>query len=417
MCTAGAGEDFRDTAPTLDRQYIANTYARFDVTFVRGKGCHLYDENGKQYIDMGSGIAVSALGHRDGVWEEAVCGQVRTLAHASNLYYTIPQTVLAEKLCGHSGMKKAFFCNSGAEANECLIKAARKYAADRAGLWVNSPVAGESGGTGAEGGSAAPVICTLEGSFHGRTIATLAASGQDALHRDFGPFPAGFVHVPPNDIQALDTALQGKGVCALLLETIQGEGGIVPLSAEYLRSARRITQERDCLLLVDEVQTGMGRTGKLFGYQHFGILPDGISLAKGLAGGLPMGACLLGEKLADTLVPGSHGSTFGGNPVCAAGAIAVLDRMTEGFLADVAAKGAFLRKELEALPGVTGVSGIGLMLGVEGRRDAREWARALLARGVVTLTAKHKLRLLPPLTIPFAELEKAVAIIKEENRG
>jgi len=298
-----------------------------------------------------------------------------------------------------------FFCNSGAEANECLIKAARKYAA------------GEYSEAEGESALGAPVICTLEGSFHGRTITTLAASGQDALHHDFGPFPDGFIHTPPNDVGALDAVLRQRDVCALLLETIQGEGGIVPLSAEYVRAARRLTRERGCLLLVDEVQTGMGRTGKLFGYQHFHILPDGVSLAKGLGGGLPMGACLLGEKLADTLTPGSHGSTFGGNPVCAAGANAVLDRITDGFLAEVAAKGTFLRREMEALPGVVSVSGMGLMLGVESRRDAREWARALLARGVVALTAKHKLRLLPPLTISFAELEKAVEIIREESRG
>ena len=423
MDATGTGEGSGAAAPALDRQYIAHTYARFDVTFVRGRGCHLYDENGRQYIDLGSGIAVSALGHGDEAWEEAVCGQVRTIAHASNLYYTLPQVTLAQKLCERSGMRKVFFCNSGAEANECLIKVARKYAVDRAGPGAGAPAAGEppavseSGEAGGKSASCAPVICTLEGSFHGRTIATLAACGQEALHRDFGPFPAGFVHAPPNDIGALETVLRRRDICALLLETVQGEGGVVPLSAEYLRAARRLTRERGCLLLVDEVQTGMGRTGKLFGYQHFDILPDGISLAKGLAGGLPMGACLLGEKLADTLIPGSHGSTFGGNPVCAAGAMAVLDRLTDAFLADVAAKGAFLRREMEALPGVMDVSGTGLMLGVESRRDAREWARALLARGVVTLTAKHKLRLLPPLTISFAELEKAVEIIKEEGRG
>ena len=399
----------------LDRQYIASTYVRFDVVFVWGKGCCLYDDSGKQYIDMGSGIAVSTLGHGDEVWEEAVCGQARTMAHASNLYHTLPQVALAKKLCTRSGMRKVFYGNSGAEANECLIKVARKYAADRAG--TGSPAASESDKTRSISASGAPVICTLEGSFHGRTIATLAACGQDVLHRDFGPFPAGFIHVPPNDIAALDAALRRPDVCALLLEVIQGEGGVVVLSAEYVHAARRLTQERGCLLLVDEVQTGMGRTGKLFGYQHFDILPDGISLAKGLAGGLPMGACLLGDKLADTFTPGSHGSTFGGNPVCAAGAIAVLDRLTDGFLSEVAAKGEFLRREMEALPGVMNVSGMGLMLGVEGRRDAREWARALLARGVVTLTAKHKLRLLPPLTISFEELEKAVEIIREENRG
>ena len=379
----------------LDQQYIAATYARFDVTFTRGQGCYLYDESGKQYVDMGSGIAVNALGYGDKAWEAAVCRQIETLSHASNLYRTQPQALLAQELCQRSGMHKVFFGNSGAEANECLIKAARKYAADK------------------HGENQRPVILTLEGSFHGRTLATLAATGQDVFHHDFGPFPEGFAHISPNDIDALQQALSRPDVCALLLETIQGEGGVYPLEPAYLEAARKLTQEQDILLLLDEVQTGNGRTGKLFSYQHFGILPDALSTAKGLAGGLPMGACLLGEKLADTLTPGSHGSTFGGNPVCAAGALAVLDRLTDAFLAEVEAKGDYIRQTLGALPQVRSIAGRGLMLGIETTRDAKELVQELLGRGVVTLTAKHKLRLLPPLTISWEDLQNATAIIKE----
>lgn len=380
---------------TLDQQYIANTYARFDVVFVRGKGCFLFDDKGKRYIDMGSGIAVSGLGYGDKAWAKAVCDQAKTLSHACNLYYTQPQTQLARVLCERTGMKKVFFTNSGAEANECLIKAARKYAANR------------------HGENKKPVILTLTGSFHGRTLATLAATGQESFHHDFGPFPEGFVHIPPNDIPALEAALWREDVCALLLETIQGEGGVAPLTAEYLQAARSLTEERDILLLLDEVQTGNGRTGMLYSYQHFEILPDAFSTAKGLAGGLPMGACLLGEKLEDTLTPGSHGSTFGGNPVCAAGALAVLESLTQELLLEVRAKGEYIRRELETAPGILGVTGQGLMLGIEIHKDAREVVKMLLTRGVVALTAKNRLRLLPPLTIPWKELKKAVNQIKE----
>jgi acetylornithine/N-succinyldiaminopimelate aminotransferase len=377
-------------------QYIAPTYARFDVVFTRGEGCRLYDEHGKTYIDMGSGIAVSGLGHGDAAWVEAVQQQAQILAHTSNLYYTEPQAHLAKLLCQGSGLAKVFFGNSGAEANECAIKAARKYAADK------------------HGENQKPVILTLEGSFHGRTLATLAATGQEAFHHDFGPFPQGFRHVPPNDIAALEAALSAEDVCALLLEIVQGEGGVLPLTAAYVEAAARFAAQRDILLMIDEVQTGNGRTGKLFAYQHFGISPDVVTTAKGLAGGLPMGACLLGSKVEAVLGSGSHGSTFGGNPVCAAAAVAVQERLTEALLADVEKKGLFLRRELEACPGVRSVTGLGLMLGVETQRNARKLVSALLHRGVVALTAKNKLRLLPPLTIPWEDLTKAVHIIKEE---
>ena len=379
---------------TLDSQYVAHTYARAPVTFVRGEGCHLYDEAGKSYIDMGSGIAVSALGYGDEGWVAAVSAQAGQLAHASNLYHTAPQALLAQRLCERTGMKRVFFGNSGAEANECAIKAARRYSALKHGENVR------------------PVILTLENSFHGRTLATLAATGQDVFHHDFGPFPEGFRHIPANDVAALKTALDVGDVCALLIETIQGEGGVCCLTEEYIQAARELTEARDILLMVDEVQTGNGRTGKLYSYQHFGILPDVVSTAKGLAGGLPMGACLLGEKTADVLTPGTHGSTFGGNPVCAAAALYVQDRLTDELMDEVAQKGEWVRAELAQLPGVT-VSGRGLMLGVESGKPAGALVSDLLSRGVVALTAKTKLRLLPPLTIPWSDLKQAVSIIKE----
>lgn len=380
----------------MDHEFIAPTYARQEVLFTRGRGSSLYDGKGRKYIDMGSGIAVCGLGHGNEAWLKAVEAQAKALCHASNLYYTGPQVELAKMLCEGSGMRKVFFGNSGAEANECAIKVARKYAADRHGETVK------------------PVIVTLEGSFHGRTLATLAATGQEHFHHDFGPFPEGFRHIPPNDLDALRAALGQEDVCALLLETVQGEGGVNPLTAEYLQTARMLTAENDILLMVDEVQTGNGRTGALFSYQLFGILPDVATTAKGLAGGLPMGACLLGEKVEHVLTPGSHGSTFGGNPLCAAGAIAVQKQLTEELLSDVRAKGEYIRRELEGSPGVKSVTGLGLMLGIETERGAREMVAALLRRGVVTLTAKNKLRLLPPLTISWKKLEKAIFIIKEE---
>lgn len=378
----------------LDSQYVAHTYARAPVTFVRGEGCRLYDEAGRSYIDMGSGIAVNSLGYGDEGWVAAVSAQAGQLAHASNLYHTAPQALLAQRLCERTGMKRVFFGNSGAEANECAIKVARRYSALKHGENVR------------------PVILTLENSFHGRTLATLAATGQDVFHHDFGPFPEGFRHIPANDVPALKAALDVGDVCALLIETIQGEGGVCCLTEEYIHAARELTQARDILLMVDEVQTGNGRTGKLYSYQHFGIQPDVVSTAKGLAGGLPMGACLLGEKTADALTPGTHGSTFGGNPVCAAAALYVQDRLTDELMAEVAQKGEWVRAELAQLPGVT-VTGRGLMLGVESARPAAALVSDLLSRGVVALTAKTKLRLLPPLTIPWPDLKEAVSIIKE----
>jgi acetylornithine/N-succinyldiaminopimelate aminotransferase len=383
------------TIKSLEQQYIAPTYARFNVAFVRGDGATLWDDEGKEYIDMGSGIAVNVLGYGNKPWTEAVCEQAHKLAHVSNLYYTQPQGELAKILCERTGMKKVFFGNSGAEANECAIKAARKYAADKHGENVK------------------PVIVTLLDSFHGRTLATLAATGQDHYHHFFGPFPEGFVHVPPNDIHALEKALDSYPVCAVMLEVVQGEGGVEPLDAAYIQGARALTVARDVLLIIDEVQTGNGRLGTLFGYQRFGVMPDIVTTAKGLAGGLPMGACLLGDKVEHTLTPGTHASTFGGNPVCAAAAVAVMNQLTDELLSDVVKKGEYIKAELSACPSVKRISGYGLMLGVQTTKDARALVQTLLDRGVVTLTAKDKLRLLPPLTIPWEQLKQAVAMIKE----
>ncbi len=384
------------TTMELDAQYVAHTYARFAVTFVRGEGALLYDDTGKRYIDMGSGIAVSVLGYGNEQWEKAVCEQAHALSHVSNLYFTQPQAELARLLCERSGMKRAFFGNSGAEANECAIKAARKYSADQFGENVR------------------PVIVTMENSFHGRTLATLAATGQDAFHHDFGPFPEGFVSVKPGDVEALKAVLDDQPVCAVMLETVQGEGGVEPLTREYLRAVRDLTAESDVLMIVDEVQTGNGRTGTLMSYQRYDWLPDIATTAKGLAGGLPMGVCLLGEKVKNTLTPGSHGSTFGGNPVCAAAALAVQKQLTDELLSDVKRKGKYIAAELSELANVKNISGRGLMLGIESDKNPKELVKALLKRGVVCLTAKNKLRLLPPLTIGWDELEEAVGIIKEE---
>ena len=375
-------------------EYIANSYSRFDVTFVRGEGAYLYDDAGKKYIDMGSGIAVNVLGYGNAAWEKAVCEQAHALAHVSNLYYTTPQAELAKLLCEKSGMKRVFFGNSGAEANECAIKVARKYSADRHGENVR------------------PVIITLENSFHGRTLATLAATGQDVFHHTFGPFPEGFAYVDANDVDGLKAVLASQPVCAVMLETVQGEGGVEPLKREYLQAVRDLTAARDILLIVDEVQTGNGRTGTLFSYQRYSWMPDIVTTAKALAGGLPMGACLLGDKVKDTLTPGSHGSTFGGNPVCAAGAISILSRLDEKLFAEVREKSAYIFSSLSGAVGVKSVTGLGLMIGIETERPAGELAARCLAKGIIVLTAKSKIRLLPPLNIETAQLEKAIEILK-----
>lgn len=381
-----------DTVKKLDGRYIANTYRRAPLLAQRGEGALIYDGDGKQYLDMGSGIAVDTFGVCDPQWVEAVTKQLHSLQHLSNLYYTEPQVKLAQALCRRTGMSRVFFGNSGAEANECAIKCARKYSGDKYGPNRYK-------------------IITLTDSFHGRTMATLSATGQDAMHVHFGPFLEGFVHVPANDFSALENAC-GNDVCAVMLELVQGEGGVNPLSREYVQRAAALCSGRDILLIIDEVQTGNGRTGSLYAYTQFGITPDIVTTAKGLAGGLPLGACMLGEKVRDTLSPGAHGSTFGGNPVCCAGALNILSRLDDELFAQVRDKGELLRRLLLDIKGVKSITGMGLMLGLETDRPAAEIAAQCLKNGLLVLTAHEKLRLLPPLNITNGQLEAAAAILK-----
>ena len=312
----------------LDQCFVENTYSRFPVTLVSGKGAKLLDENGKEYIDLGSGIAVNTFGAADDVWQKAVCTQMGQLAHTSNLYYTEPCARLAALLCEKTGMKKVFFGNSGAEANECAIKTARKWGHDHKGEGYDT-------------------IVTLKNSFHGRTIATLAATGQDSFHTDFGPLPGGFVYAEANNCADLEKKIKENKCCAVMMELVQGEGGVLPLTEEFVHFARRITEENDLLLILDEVQTGNGRTGKLYCYMHYGITPDLFTTAKGLGGGLPIGACVMGEKAAGVLTAGKHGSTFGGNPAVCAGALSILTRLDEALLAGVEKKSAYILSQLQ----------------------------------------------------------------------
>lgn len=377
---------------TMDHTYIANTYDRYEPVLVSGHGSIVFDEAGKRYIDLGTGIAVNAFGVADPVWTAAVAEQASRLQHACNKYYTGPQALLAERLCNRTGMKKVFFGNSGAEANECALKIARKYGSDRYG-------------------AARPNIVTLENSFHGRTIATLAATGQAAMHQHFGPFPEGFRHAPAGDIAAMERLLDGT-VCGVLIELVQGEGGVNVLEQAYVRAVERLCRERDVLFMIDEVQTGNGRTGALYAYQLYGVEPDVVTTAKGLAGGLPIGATLIDARAERVLGSGDHGSTFGGNPVCAAAALSILDRIDDALLRQVREKGAFLKESLSGVRGVRSVAGLGLMLGIETEKPAAQVVAGCMERGVLALTAKSKVRLLPALNIPFALLEEAVTIIK-----
>lgn len=376
----------------LDNQYVAHAYGRFDVALTKGQGSTLYDEDGKKYIDFGSGIGVTAFGINDPVWTKAVEEQLHRVQHTSNLYYTAPCAKLAQLLCEKSGMKKVFFGNSGAEANEGAIKFARKYSFDKYG-------AGRS------------TIITLVNSFHGRTITTLAATGQDSLHTVFDPFTPGFKYCPANDIEALQAAATDD-VCAVLFECVQGEGGVNNLSPTFVNAIAKLAKEKDILIAVDEVQTGNGRTGTYFAYQQYGITPDIVTTAKGLGGGLPIGAVLFGEKLQDTMTPGSHGSTFGGNPVVAAGACSIVERIDDDFLSEVQRKSEKIRTALAKVKGVKSISGMGLMLGIETDKPAGEVAKACLANGLLILTAKTKLRLLPALNISDAELDEGLEILK-----
>lgn len=377
----------------LDNEYIAHAYGRFDVTLNEGKGSTLYDENGKKYIDFGSGIGVTAFGICDDEWKKAVIGQLDKVQHVSNLYYTEPCAKLAKLLCDKTGMKKVFFSNSGAEANEGAIKFARKYSFDKYGECRST-------------------IITLVNSFHGRTITTLAATGQDSFHKIFGPFTEGFKYCPANDIDALKEMVTDD-VCAIMFECVQGEGGVNNLDYDFVKAIERISKEKDILMVVDEVQTGNGRTGRYFAYENFDITPDIVSTAKGMAGGLPMGAVLFGEKVNDVVTPGTHGSTFGGNPICAAGACSIVSRIDDAFLLSVREKSKYIINFLNNVKGVKSISGMGLMLGIEIEKDAKEVANECLEKGLLVLTAKSKIRLLPALNISKAELDEGLNILKE----
>lgn len=379
----------------IDKEYIANTYARFPVELVSGKGAILKDVNGKEYIDLGAGIAVNVFGVADDEWLKAVTNQLNTLTHTSNLYFTEPCSTLAKMLCERTGMKKAFFGNSGAEANECAIKVARRYAFEKYGDESHS------------------TIITLKNSFHGRTIATLTATGQDGYHTHFGPFVEGFVYAEANNLDDVKRLAEENNCVAVMMELVQGEGGVCKLDKDFVDSVKALADEKDMLIIIDEVQTGNGRTGSLYAFQQYGLMPDIVTTAKGIGGGLPIGIAMLGEKVKDVLVPGSHGTTFGGNPVCCAGACNILSRIDDELLAEVKAKSEYIFEELGNAQGVKSVSGLGLMIGIETEKSAKDIVNACLQKGVLVLTAKTKVRLLPPLNIGWDELKKAIAILKE----
>ena len=382
-----------DNLMTLDRTYIANTYARFPVELVSGRGSILTGADGKDYIDMGSGIAVNSFGIGDPVWKAAVTAQLDLVQHTSNLYYTEPCVRLARLLCARTGMKKVFFGNSGAEANECAIKVARKWAAEHKGPEYST-------------------ILTLRNSFHGRTLTTLAATGQEHYHELFQPLTPGFAHIEPNDLDDARAQLAAHKCAAVMIECIQGEGGVKVMDESFVQGLAALAKEFDVLLIVDEVQTGNGRTGQLYSYMHYGVEPDVVTTAKGLGGGLPLGCAMLGERVADVLTPGDHGSTFGGNPVCCAGAVSILSRIDDALLAEVREKSAYLFSQFTGAPGVEAVSGMGLMIGIKPVKPAAEVVKACMDRGVLCLTAKDRVRLLPALNIPTELLEQAAAIIK-----
>ena len=380
----------------LDQQYHMPTYGRFDVVLEKGKGAVACDADGREYIDFGSGIGVNSLGWCDEGWVSAVAGQAAKLQHCSNLYYGAEQAQLARELCEAAGFGRVFFCNSGAEANECAIKLARKYSYD-------------TYGTGRD------TIVTLLNSFHGRTVTTLAATGQDQFHHYFYPFTEGFAYAKAGDLEDLKQAAGGD-TCAILLELVQGEGGVVPLDKDYVKAVAAFCKERDILLMVDEVQTGVGRTGSLYAFQQYGIEPDVITSAKGLGGGLPIGACLCRERLGGVLSAGQHGTTYGGNPIACAAARYVLGRINQPeFLAGVGATGEAFRKALSAMPHVKEVRGLGMMLGVELEEgySAKDIAVQCAEKGLLILTAKTLLRLLPPLNITQEERERGLTILQK----
>ncbi len=377
-----------------DNQFVANTYARFPLEIVDGKGSVAKDSDGKEYIDLGTGIGVTAFGYCDEKWVNAVKCQLDKIQHTSNLYYTKPCSDLAEMLCTRTGMKKVFFSNSGAEANECAIKTARKYAQDKKGEDYYQ-------------------IITLKNSFHGRTITTLSATGQDHFHKLFKPLTDGFLYANANDIESVKTLVENNKVCAIMIECVQGEGGVIALDDSFVKGVWEICQNKDILLIVDEVQTGNGRTGELYAYMNYGIKPDIVTTAKGLGGGLPIGACMFNDKTQNVLGFGDHGSTFGGNPVACAGAISIIERIDDNLLKEVKQKSKFIFDSLNGADGIISVSGMGLMIGIETVKPVKEVLSYCMQNGLLPLTAKTKLRLLPALNIPMELLEKAVDVIKQ----
>ena len=383
-----------DTIQSRDSEYVAHTYGRFPVAITSGKNAVCFDADGRRYIDMTSGIGVNSLGFCDEGWIKAVTEQLGKLQHISNLYYTEPCGKLAELLCKRTGMKKVFFANSGAEANEGAIKAARKYSFMKYG----------------EGRSK---ILTLKNSFHGRTVTTLSATGQDVFHNYFFPFTEGFGFVEAGDIAGLKA--NSEGVCAVMMELIQGEGGVLPVDREFAVEAEKFCRENDILLIIDEVQTGVGRTGSLYCFEQYGIKPDLVTSAKGIGGGLPLAAVLFGERVENVFSPGDHATTFGGNPIACAGAVEIINRLDEGFLAEVVKKGEYIRERVLKMPHVLGIAGMGLMLGIElkdGIKSA-DVVKAGIQNGVLLLTAKAKVRLLPPLTVTYGELDEALAALEK----
>lgn len=380
----------------LDEQYVMHSYSRFPVAIDHGKGATVWDTEGKEYIDFTAGIGVSSLGYADEGWQKAVMEQAAKLGHISNLFYSEPYAKVAQKLCTRAGMANVMFANSGAEGNEAMIKLARKYSFDKYG---------KGRGT----------VITLHNSFHGRTITTLAATGQDKFHNYFFPFTEGFRYADANDLDSVE-AVAGHDVCAVMMELVQGEGGVLPLDVKFVQAVADLCAKRDWLLLIDEVQSGVGRTGTLFAFQQYGIQPDAVSFAKGIAGGLPFGGVMASEKCRDVFAPGTHGTTFGGNPVAAAAACYVLDTIDDQLLAQVKEKGDYLRAQIEAmnLPCLGATRGLGLMIGIEvkGEQTNRELAAKLIAHGLLILTAGPGLRMLPPLVISKEEMDKGLAILK-----
>lgn len=381
------------TVPST-QHYIANTYRRFSMEVAGGSGSTVFDTEGRSYIDLGSGIAVNIFGLNDEPWKQAVTEQLGKFQHCSNLYYSEPAAKLAEMLCEKTGASKVFFSNSGAEANECAIKAARKWGTEHKGAEYFN-------------------IITLKMSFHGRTLATLAATGQETFHRLYQPLPGGFFHAEVGDAEGLEALLKEHPCAAIMFETVQGEGGVMPIGREFADAIARLAEEYNVLLIADEVQLGNGRSGRLYGYMNYDLKPDIVSTAKGLGGGLPIGATMLFDRVKDIFAPGDHGTTFGGNPTCCAGAVNILSRIDEGLLEGVRERSAYIIRELTGAKGITNVSGMGLMLGLTTEKPARAFAERLLERGVLVTTAKDKIRLLPALNIPMEQLKQAVQIIKD----